>query len=114
MNAWFARHFALHGYTSRDEYRRWPSLIIPAELLLLAAIWLYGSRGTVHFSSTPLGLPFFVVGLAYLLGLFILSARRFRSEAITPCWLLLPVLAIVIPTGPSYLTVSAPPMLRPI
>src|SRR3546814_19612791 len=111
MNAWFARHFAWHGYTSRDEYRRWLSLIIPAEILLLAAIWLYGSRGTVHFSSTPLGLTFFVVGLAYLIGLFILTARRFRSAGISRGWFILTVLAIVLPIGPYYWNVSATALL---
>src|SRR3546814_15388015 len=112
MNAWFARHFAWHGYTSRDEYRRWLSLIIPAEILLLAAIWLYGSRGTVHFSSTPLGLTFFVVGLAYLICLFILTARRFRSAGISRGWLILTGLAIVFPSGPFLWYISHTSKLR--
>src|SRR3546814_437433 len=114
MYAWFARHVSWHGYTILDEFRRCLSFIIPAEILLLAAILLYGSRGTVHFSSTPLGLTFFVVGLAYLIGLFILTARRFRSAGISRGWLILTVLAIVIPIGPYYWNVSATAMLLAI
>src|SRR3546814_3011936 len=65
-------------------------------------------------SSDLFGLTFFVVGLAYLMGLFILTARRFRSAGISRGWFILTVLAIVIPIGPYYWNVSATAMLLAI
>ncbi|MGV1684193.1 DUF805 domain-containing protein [Sphingopyxis sp. NJF-3] len=114
MSAWFARHFAWHGYTSRAEYYRWLAVIVPAEILLLAAIWQHGSRGTIHFPSTASGLTLFVVCLAYFIGLLILTARRFRSAGISRGWLVPTLLAIVIPIGPYYWNVSATVMLLAI
>ncbi|HEY0597136.1 hypothetical protein [Sphingopyxis sp.] len=39
MGIWLGQHFAWHGYTRRDEYRRWLLLVIPVEALLLAGLW---------------------------------------------------------------------------
>jgi uncharacterized membrane protein YhaH (DUF805 family) len=114
MGGWLARRLDGFGYTSRDEYRRWLALIIPTQILLLAAIWLYGRGGIIHFSPTPWSLILFVVGLAYMIGLFILTARRFRSAGLSRGWLLLTILTASVPIGPFYWNISVTVMLLAI
>jgi len=106
MGGRLEQHFAWHGYTSRDEFRRWLPLVIPVEALLLAALWFYGRNGTIHFPSTIAGISLFTAGLAYRIALLFLTARRFRSAGLSRGWLFLPFLAINLPVGGYFWSVG--------
>ena len=107
MGTWPEQHFAWHGYTIRDEYRRWLPLVIPVEILLLAGLWFYGHNGTIHFPSTLPGVSVFAVGLAYRIALLFLTALRFRSAGLSRGWLFLPFCTINIPVGGYFWSVGA-------
>ena len=106
MGRWLEQHFAWHGYTSRDEFRRWLPLIVPVEALLLAGLWFYGRNGTIHFPSTIAGISFFGAGLAYRIALLFLTARRFRSAGLSRGWLFLPFFTINLPVGGYFWSVG--------
>ncbi|MBJ7440039.1 MAG: hypothetical protein JHD35_13560 [Sphingopyxis sp.] len=111
MSEWLARNVSWHGETSRAEYRRWLIIIIPAELFLLTAIWIYGRRGMVIFPVSWAGFAAFVPCALYVAGLLCLTARRFRSAGLSRGWLLLPFFNINLSVGSYYWNLSATIML---
>jgi len=68
----------------------------------------------IHFSMKPWGLALFAIGLVYMIGLFVLTARRFRSAGLSRKWLLLTVLTAVVPIGSFYWNIPATAMLLAI
>lgn len=99
MGAWLEGHFAWHGETSRDEYRRWLPLVVPVEILLLAGLWFGGRNGTIDFPATVPGIGLFAVALTYKIALLFLTARRFRSAGLSRGWLFLPFFTFNVPVG---------------
>ena len=106
MVAWLADHFDWNGRTSRDEYRRWLPLIIAFELALLWSLAAFGRNGRLHFEDFgPWGAALFLLGVLYMIGWTLLTARRRRSAGITRRWLLL-ALFVNIPIADTFVTIS--------
>ena len=107
MGAWFEHHFAWHGYTSRNEYRRWLPLIVAINMALLWAVHQFGARGMINFSDFGwVGTLSFVALLPYFIGWLLLTGRGLRSAGISRSWLIFAVLTINIPVGNFYVNIS--------
>jgi len=108
MGAWLERHFAWHGETSRDEYRRWLPLIVAIDVALLSALHKFGFHGTINLSDFGwTGALLFLAGLLYFIGWLLLTARRLRSADVSRAWLIFAIFSINIPVGDFDINVSA-------
>jgi len=106
MVAWLADHFDWNGRTSRDEYRRWLPLITAVEIALLWSLMAFGRNGRLHFEDFgPLGATLLLLGIFYMIGWTLLTARRLRSAGITRRWLLF-ALFVNIPIAGTFVTAS--------
>lgn len=100
MGAWIERQYNWAGLASRHEYRRWLPPILAADVLLLWVQFRFGTAGYVDIGQFGwIGASLFLIGLAYYIGWFCLTARRLRSAGISRAWLLFALLTISLPVG---------------